>query len=81
MTQDAVSPDLAGKVVAVIVCSRIGEAIDRAFACQDSRVGVLDIDVAASERLVPDDVARFAVFPASAEACANQHPVVDGGWT
>lgn len=34
-------------------------------------------------RLVPDDIARVAVFLTSAEASAitNQHYVVDGGWT
>lgn len=34
-------------------------------------------------RLVPDDIARVAVFLASDEASAitNQHYVVDGGWT
>ena len=33
-------------------------------------------------KLVPADVARFAVFLASEEAgaCTNQHYVVDGGW-
>ncbi|ALA19752.1 MULTISPECIES: SDR family NAD(P)-dependent oxidoreductase [unclassified Chelatococcus] len=33
-------------------------------------------------KLVPDDVARVAVFFASEEAsaCTNQHYVVDGGW-
>lgn len=33
-------------------------------------------------RLVPDEIARFAVFLASdeASACTNQHHVVDGGW-
>ena len=34
-------------------------------------------------KLVPDEVARFAVFLASdeASACTAQHYVVDGGWT
>lgn len=34
-------------------------------------------------KLVPDEVAKFAVFLASdeASACTNQHYVVDGGWT
>jgi NAD(P)-dependent dehydrogenase (short-subunit alcohol dehydrogenase family) len=34
-------------------------------------------------QLVPDDIARVAVFFASEEAsaCTNQHYVVDGGWT
>jgi len=33
-------------------------------------------------RLVPDEIARFAIFLASEEAsaCTNQHYVVDGGW-
>jgi len=33
-------------------------------------------------RLVPDEIARFAIFLASdeASACTNQHYVVDGGW-
>ena len=33
-------------------------------------------------RLMPDEVARFALFLASEEAsaCTNQHYVVDGGW-
>jgi NAD(P)-dependent dehydrogenase (short-subunit alcohol dehydrogenase family) len=33
-------------------------------------------------KLVPDDIARVAVFMASEEAsaCTNQHYVVDGGW-
>lgn len=42
----------------------------------------LELRQCLKRKLVPDDVAKFAVFLASDEAaaCTNQHYVVDGGW-
>ncbi|KKB08862.1 SDR family NAD(P)-dependent oxidoreductase [Devosia chinhatensis] len=51
----AIYPDLAGKVVLITGgASGIGEAIVRAFAQQDARVGFVDIDAAAGTALAAE---------------------------
>ncbi|WP_188516022.1 SDR family NAD(P)-dependent oxidoreductase [Alsobacter metallidurans] len=55
MAQGAIYPDLEGKVVVVTGGgSGIGEAIVRAFARQKAKVGFLDINKPASEKVAAD---------------------------